>query len=470
MQITKTMEEAWAYLIKAGMTDAGAAGMMGNLYAESGIIPDRVEILCLNRLAEHQRYYTDKSYTQFVDNNTISREEFLHPLPGKQYGYGLAQWTSPGRKAGLYDLCKSRKKSIGDLETQLEFLISELRGSYPSVWNVVTTTNDILQASNIVLAKFEAPADTSSGVQYTRYSYGKAIYDALHGMKAEKKENGVKAETIINIMREWIGYSEYNGKYRLIVDLYNTYCASHGGYPRGYRVPYGVAWCDVTVSAAFAKAGAVDLIGGLECGVEEHIKIFKNKGIWIEDGSILPQVGDIITYNWDSGYQPNNGYADHIGLIEAVNGSTFTVIEGNYNDQVARRVIPRGWGYIRGFARPRYSTETPKPAAAPAATPAKPAPASGQLSSPGKLVTKQESSGNISFTPKWVGRVTANALNVRTWAGTEYPNIKSYPILGYSNLIDVCDNVKAKNGATWYFIRIAGKIFGFVHSAYIERA
>jgi hypothetical protein len=31
-----------------------------------------------------------------------------------------------------------------------------------------------------------------------------------------------------------------------------------------------------------------------------------------------------------------------------------TVIEGNCNDAVERRTIPFGWGYIRGFARPRY--------------------------------------------------------------------------------------------------------------------
>ena len=108
------------YLVNAGMTPAGAAGMMGNMYAESGLIPNRVEILCLKRLREHGRLYTDATYTAFVDDGTISRAEFMNPLPGKQYGYGLCQWTSPGRKAGLYDLCRSRKASIGDQDTQLE--------------------------------------------------------------------------------------------------------------------------------------------------------------------------------------------------------------------------------------------------------------------------------------------------------------------------------------------------------------
>jgi GH25 family lysozyme M1 (1,4-beta-N-acetylmuramidase) len=73
----------------------------------------------------------------------------------------------------------------------------------------------------------------------------------------------------------------------------------------------------------------------------------------------------------------------------------------------------------------------------------------------------------LSKTPKWVGKVTANTLNVRTWAGTEYAQLKSYPALAKGNLVDVCDTIKAKDGASWYYIRIAGKYFGFVSTKYI---
>ena len=76
----------------------------------------------------------------------------------------------------------------------------------------------------------------------------------------------------------------------------------------------------------------------------------------------------------------------------------------------------------------------------------------------------------LSKTPKWVGKVTANKLNVRTWAGTEYAQLKSYPTLAKGNLVDVCDTIKAKNGASWYYIRIAGKYFGFVSAKYIKKA
>ena len=348
MKITETMEKTWSHLIGSGMTPEGAAGLMGNLYSESGIIPTRVETLCLKRLREAGKLYTDATYTAFVDDGTINRDEFLHPLPGRQYGYGLAQWTSPGRKGKLYDHCKARKTSIGDLAAQLEFLVTELQQSYPSVWQVLTSTDSIKEASDAVLTKFEMPADCSQAVKSTRAGYGQQIYAALGGSKM------ATAQDIIDVVKSWIGYSEANGKHRRIVDIYNAYGAK-AGYPRGYKVPYNVPWCDVTVSAAFIQAGAVDLIGGVECGVEEHIQIFKRKGIWIEDGTITPKPGYIICYNWDQYGQPNDGYADHIGIVEAVKGGMITIIEGNYNDAVQRRTIRVGWEYIRGYAAPNYA-------------------------------------------------------------------------------------------------------------------
>ena len=83
-----------------------------------------------------------------------------------------------------------------------------------------------------------------------------------------------------------MGFSEANGKFKEIIDLYN----SVKPLPRGYAVQYSDEWCDTCVSAAGIKAGCSELIGR-ECGVEEHVKIFKKLGIWIEDGTITPEPG-----------------------------------------------------------------------------------------------------------------------------------------------------------------------------------
>lgn len=153
-------------------------------------------------------------------------------------------------------------------------------------------------------------------------------------MKYDENASGRSAQDVLNVMRSWIGYSEANGKFRQIIDLYNSYLP----LARGYAVQYTDEWCDTAVSAAAIQAGCVDLIG-TECGCEKHIEIFKEKGIWIEDGTIVPLPGDIILYNWDCQAQPNDGYSDHIGYVESVSGQMITVMEGNYNEAVAGEVI-----------------------------------------------------------------------------------------------------------------------------------
>lgn len=171
---------------------------------------------------------------------------------------------------------------------------------------------------------------------------------------------GVTAQDVLNVMRSWIGYSEANGRYLEILNIYNSYKP----LARGYAIKPSDEWCDATVSAAAIKAGAVALIG-TEVGVEKHVDIFKKKGIWIEDGSIKPKAGDIIVFNWDDSSQSNDGYSDHIGYVEQVSGNTITCIEGNMSEKVGRRTINVGWGYIRGFARPKYASggvaPTPNP-------------------------------------------------------------------------------------------------------------
>jgi hypothetical protein len=164
---------------------------------------------------------------------------------------------------------------------------------------------------------------------------------------------GVTATNVLDVARKWIGYSEANGKFKEILDVYN----SHKPLARGYKIKTTDEWCDAFVSAVAIKAGAVDLIG-TEVGCPKHVDIFKKKGIWIEDGSQKPKAGDIIVFNWDDSTQPNDGASDHIGFVERVVGNTITTIEGNMsNGKVARRNFNVGWGYIRGFARPKYDIE-----------------------------------------------------------------------------------------------------------------
>ncbi len=365
-------ERIWNYLKSEGLSNYGAAGLMGNLYAESSLNPKNLENLCEKRLREAGKpYCTDETYTAAVDSGKISREEFLHPLPKKQYGYGIAQWTSSGRKAGLYDLAKSRSVSIGDLEMQLDFLMQELSTSYRTVLAVLKSAISVRAASDAVLIDFERPKDQGEGVRKKRAEYGQKYYDEFvkpasgnmagtstksEGGKVTMTESQARQQ-IVGIMQGWVGRKEGDGSHKAIIDTYNE----HKPLARGYSVKYTDAWCATTVSAAAIKAGFEDIIP-LECGCGQMVQLARKMGIWQENDAHRPEPGDIIMYDWqDSGAGNDTGWPDHVGMVEVVAGSTITVIEGNKNDAVGRRNLQVNGRYIRGYILPRYEKKADKP-------------------------------------------------------------------------------------------------------------
>ena len=114
-------ERIWFALLDAGFSKIAAAGAMGNFYAESGIIANRVQGDYSQSNPEAYR----ENYTKQVDSGEISESEFVNGGPGGG-GYGLAQWTSSGRKQGLYSYAKSLNVSIGDEDMQINYLLGEL--------------------------------------------------------------------------------------------------------------------------------------------------------------------------------------------------------------------------------------------------------------------------------------------------------------------------------------------------------
>lgn len=112
-------EIIWKYLKSKSLTDAGTAGIMGNLYAESGLNPKN-----LQNSYELKLGYNDDSYTQAVDNGTYTN--FVYDSAG----FGLAQWTYWSRKQALLQHMSQNNRSIGDLQGQLDFLFIELTSGY----------------------------------------------------------------------------------------------------------------------------------------------------------------------------------------------------------------------------------------------------------------------------------------------------------------------------------------------------
>ena len=155
---------------------------------------------------------------------------------------------------------------------------------------------------------------------------------------------------VIRAAANLVGTSTGSAAHQRMVADYN----SVKPLPVGYAVKNTDDWCDVFVTVVFQREGLSHLVGR-ECGVERHIQIFKKLGIWNEDGTTTPQSGDIITFNLDKDTQQNDGWADHIGIVERVENGWIHTIEGNSSNGVVRRNTYRvGHGNIRGFARPHY--------------------------------------------------------------------------------------------------------------------
>lgn len=377
-----TEEKIWNYLHGKLGNAYGTAGMMGNLYAESGLRSNN-----LQNTYEKKLGYTDESYTRAVDDGSYSN------FVKDSAGYGLAQWTYWSRKQNLLKYAQTKKASIGDLEMQLDFLMNELTTGYTSVLSALKNATSVRSASDAVLTKFERPADQSETVQKKRASYGQTYYDKY----ATTKGSTTMTESELRqkpgkYLKQYIGIKEGSTEHKAILAVFNN-----SGLCSRYKMTVNDAWCATAVSAAFIASDLSSIFPCVECGCENMITKAKNAGIWVENDAYTPKIGDVIMYDWqDSGSGDDTGAADHVGIVTGISGSTITVIEGNKSDTVAYRTLKVNGKYIRGYITPKYSTKA-------------------------TATTTTSSTENTTYSGKGIGTATAKtAMNVRTGPGTSY--------------------------------------------------
>lgn len=152
----------YSQLIAAGLSKAGACGLMGNMNAESA--------MRANNAQDGMTKLTDAEYTAGVDNGTYTN--FVLDA----VGYGLCQWTYWTRKQNLLNFAKQKGVSIGDETMQVEFAIQELKTGYPGLWKFLCTTASVQDASSRVCTEFERPAVNNITV---RASFGLRFFEEL---------------------------------------------------------------------------------------------------------------------------------------------------------------------------------------------------------------------------------------------------------------------------------------------------
>lgn len=190
-------EKIWNFLLQEfNNNQYAAAGIMGNLYAESGLLANN-----LQNSYEKSLGFTDATYTLAVNNGTY--KNFVKDSAG----YGLAQWTYWSRKEKLLNFAKEKNTSIGDLGMQLQFLVKELKESFSSLYNSLKTVSSLFDAASSFMLKFEAPADQSTDSQKRRASYAKVYYDRYYKGDSNAGTSTLTVPSYANSSKVMLGYA-----------------------------------------------------------------------------------------------------------------------------------------------------------------------------------------------------------------------------------------------------------------------
>lgn len=96
----------------------------------------------------------------------------ISPLvPGSRGGFGLSQWTGP-RRVALEKFAADRGKPVSDVDTQLDFLVSELQGPEAAAWSKIAGAQDEGQAAAAIATHFLRPAQEHLDRRVAAYTGG----------------------------------------------------------------------------------------------------------------------------------------------------------------------------------------------------------------------------------------------------------------------------------------------------------
>lgn len=135
--MANNIQAAYSYFIGKGLSPNAAAGIVGNLKAESNV----------------------------------------DPMSNQQGGpgMGIAQWSEGGRWDSL--LAWAGNRNPRDLQTQLDFLWHELQTGYSHVLNKLQNTTSMAYATEVFMKEFEIPADVSASAVAGRVNLADDVRD-----------------------------------------------------------------------------------------------------------------------------------------------------------------------------------------------------------------------------------------------------------------------------------------------------
>lgn len=310
-------EKIWFYFRNLGYSEVATAAAMGNLSVESGLEPQRVQGTALG--SQESIDYTNK-----VDSGKISRNDFVYHGPGGG-GYGLAQWTSSGRKDNLYSYKKKEKTSIGDLQMQLGYLMTEIDGSgwssssYKNTWKNAKRFSELNSSTTAFCNGFERPGTPHLD---ERKENAKAIYNRNKGKKAPSTSSVASS----------------NNKIIASAKEIKVYISSHGYRYAGLGVEVRNAKNSRTVDCSSYVSWVLYNAGYKEFGGWQQTDSTFYANSWgfkqVKKSEVKP--GDILVYT---------GYAAHVEIYAGMEGSTTKVYNAGSNNAIKQSgATPSGYG------------------------------------------------------------------------------------------------------------------------------
>lgn len=514
-----------AITIGAGQWYAGEAKRL--LLEIQRVDPVRFGILDTQGIADDLK---NKDWSRYAISPTSAKAKCIVSIISSSTGIRCQDWLM---ETQIKEYAESITKTYGAMpDTAMMECINIIhQGGAAALKRILGKTKKPYTSERIYAALCTDPADKSNNNQVGDYTGRQKKVIEMIRMYAEDKE--VADMSLWNKTKELldnqVGYLEKRSNANLDSKTANAGYGNYTKYSRdvnnmGLMGCQGQPWCATYqfwgCAKIFGKAKALEIMGNgfYNCNsVKAHSRL---NGTWHS----TPKLGALVIFR--------NGA--HIGrVIRIANGRIYTN-EGNTSSGglnnveanggcVAEKVYTVGNSQIDGYVWIDYGAETES------GTEGKPWKATGTATATvDNLFVRTEPNGEVigelmkgnrfeingikdgSWTqvkvagigvgyvwtdyiqadgtpstkpPKqeitnkqdkterlYVGKVTANILNVRTWAGTEYPQIKSYPTLEKGNLVDVMNFTQtAVDGGQWYYIRIAGKYYGFVSAQYIVK-
>ena len=318
--------------------------------------------------ADRQADGTYRKHVYAREHNNVQGEYNVHLYyvqnDGRLVGAGgIKTNVSISKPQGKISI-QNKNNDTGEFDIVVSGIVAPegLKTVYLPTWSEANGQDDVQwytadrQADGTYRKHVYARDHKNNAGEYNVHLYYLNNQNQLQGAGGEKTSISVnrpqaasQRDRVLAAAAAMVGVRGGSAEHQRLVNDYN----SVRPLPVGYAVKNTDDWCDIFTTVIFQREGLSDLIGR-ECGVERHIHIFQRLGIWNEDGNSTPSAGDIITFNWDKDTQQNDGWADHIGIVEKVENGIIHTIEGNSNNVVKRNTYRIGHGNIRGFATPRY--------------------------------------------------------------------------------------------------------------------